>query len=132
MVLKKGCLVLVIVGLYMILLMFSGLHVPTNILLRTIPPFVIVGVLLWKSPRWTMAVVALYFIAVAVYVLFHNDIMGPMQFEISDRPFDVPAQFHRSWRYYWCMAYMHEVAWLWGIPSIILCGIVRLANIVKA
>lgn len=60
--------------------------------------------------------VTLYFIAVAVYVLFHNDIMGPMQFEISDRPFDVPAQFHRSWRYYWCMAYMHEVAWLWGHP----------------
>lgn len=117
---KKGCLILMGIGLYMILLVMFGLHVPTSMFLQTLPPFVIVGALWWKSPRWAKVIVTLYFVAVAIYVLFHNDIMGPMQFEISDRPFNVPAQFYHSWRYFWYMAYMHEVAWIWGIPSIII------------
>lgn len=124
--LKNGCFVLMVVVLYLLLFVTTCLHVPTNMFLTSLPPFVIVGFLLWKSPMWAKAVVAIYFVAVAVYVLFHNDIMGPMEFEINDRPLNVPGQFNYSWRYFWVMAYIYEVSWIWGVPSLIFSVIIKL------
>lgn len=124
--LKNGCVVLMVVVLYLLLFVTTCLHVPTNMFLTSLPPLVIVGFLLWKSPIWAKTVVAIYFVAVAVYVLFHNDIMGPMKFEISDKPLNVPGQFNYSWRYFWVMAYIHKVSWTWGVPSLIFSVIIKL------
>ena len=117
---KKGCLVVGIcmgIMIYLILVVLYLFHVPMSLFLRMLPPLVIVGLLLRHTPKWVKAVVGVLLVVVSIYVLFNNDIKGPMEFAISDRPFDIPAQFYHSWRYFWWMAYLYDVSWTWGVPS---------------
>ena len=116
-------IIICIVLIYLGLIMLSIFHVPMSMLLRMLPPFVLVGLLLRQTPTWVKVTVTVLLVIVGVYVLFDNDIMGPIEFSICDRPFDMPAQFYYSWRLYWLMAYLCDVSWIWGIPSclIVLC-----------
>lgn len=63
--------------------------------------------------------VAVLFPVVGYYVLYHNDIPGPLEAYNMDRPVDVLSHFHDSWRYYWVMEYLDRVAWRWCIVSVI-------------
>ena len=119
---KRGCYVAG-VGLgilaYLILVMLSVFHIPMSLFLRMLPPIVIVGLLQRKAPTWVKGVVGGWFVVVAVFVLFNNDILGPIGFAIRDMPINMPAQFYHCWRYFWTMCFMYEVSWAWGIPSFI-------------
>ena len=119
---NKGCLwagVCLGVLAYLVLVVLSVLHLPMSLFLRMLPPIVVVGLLLRKTPTWVKGVVGAWLVVVAVYVLFNNDILGPIGFAIRDRPIDTPAQFYHSWRYFWTMCYLYEVSWTWGVPSMI-------------
>ena len=105
--------------LYLFLLVISIFYIPLSLFLRMLPPIVVVGILLRKTPGWVKCVVAVWLIIAGVYVLFYNDIIGPMTFTIRDRPFDMPGQFNHSWRYFWVMAYFLELSWTWGVPSVL-------------
>lgn len=104
---------------YLFLLVISIFHVPMSMFLRILPPLVVVGLLLRNTPLWVKCAVGGWLVMMGIYVLFNNDIIGPMTFRICDRPFDMPAQFYYSWRYFWVMAYLLELSWVWGIPSFI-------------
>ena len=55
-----------------------------------------------------------------VYYLFNNNIAGPMQFRITDRPIDTPSQWGNNWRLYWIGVYASTVAWIGGVISIVV------------
>ena len=105
--------------LYLFLLIISIFYIPVHLFLRMLPPIVIVGLLLRNTPRWAKCLVVCMLLITGIYVLFNNDIIGPMTFQIHDRPFDIPEQFNNSWRYYWVMAYMLQLSWTWGVPSVL-------------
>lgn len=107
------------IWIYLFLLVISIFHVPMSMFLRILPPLVVVGLLLRNTPLWVKCAVGGWLVMMGIYVLFNNDIIGPMTFRICDRPFDMPAQFYYSWRYFWVMAYLLELSWVWGIPSFI-------------
>lgn len=107
------------IWIYLFLLVISIFYVPMSLFLRMLPPLVVVGLLLRNTPLWVKCVVGGWLVVMGIYVLFNNDIIGPMTFRICDRPFDMPAQFYYSWRYFWVMAYLLELSWVWGIPSFI-------------
>jgi hypothetical protein len=113
----RNLIIIGIVLIYLMLVVFFYFHAPMLLLLRMLPPLVIVGLLLRHTPKWVKIVVGMMLVVACVYVLFNNDIKGPMEFALSDRPFDMPAQFHHSWRYFWLVVYLHEVSWMWGITS---------------
>ena len=72
-----------------------------------------------RETNWVKNVVVGLLVFAGVYTLFYNDILGPMEFMIRDRPIDMPAQFYHSWRYYWVVCYLYETFWRWGVPSVI-------------
>ena len=111
--------VVIAILVYFFLLVISIFHVLMALFLRMLPPIVVVGLLLRKTPLWVKYVVGGCLVMMGIYVLFNNDIIGPMTFRISDRPIDMPAQFYHSWRYFWVMAYLLDLSWTWGIPSVI-------------
>ena len=117
---SKGCGIAVGICFYIILVYSSCWHLPTSLFLRMLPPLVVIPLLLRGTHVWLKYVVAILFGGVALYMLFCNDIIGPMEFSICDTPVDVPAQFNHSWRYFWVMAYLYEVLWTWGVLSLIL------------
>ena len=111
---------LIIIGIvlvYLALVVLSIFHVPMSLLLRMLPPLVIVGLLLRRTPKWVKIFVCVMLVVAGVYVLFNNDIKGPIAFAICDRPIDIPAQFLHSWRYFWWMAYLYDVSWIGGVSS---------------
>lgn len=111
--------------LYLFLLLVSIFHVPLSLFLRMLPPIVVTLLLLRHTPIWAKGVIGVLLVMVGVYVLFNNDIIGPMEFAIRDMPFDMPAQFYHSWRYFWWMAYLYEVSWAWGFLSCLLLVIYK-------
>ena len=113
----RNLIIFGIVLIYLMLVVFFYFHAPMLLLLRMLPPLVIVGLLLRRTPKWVKIVVGMLLVVACIYVLFNNDIKGPMEFAISDRPFDMAAQFHHSWRYFWWVVYLYEVSWMWGITS---------------
>lgn len=116
---KSGCVLAVVIVVYLFLVMISIFHVPMSLLLRMLPPIVVVVLLLKGKPIWVKSVVVGLLLLTGVYTLFYNDILGPMGFMIRDRPIDMPAQFYHSWRYYWVVCYLYETLWRWGVLSVI-------------
>ena len=89
------------------------------------------GLLLRKTLIWVKDVELVLLVISGIYLLFYNDIIGPMAFQIRDRPIDMPAQFYHSWRYFWVVAYLYEVSWTWGflaVPFLLGYKIIRKWN----
>ena len=116
---KHICLWGIVILVYIFLFLISIFHVPMSLYLRMLPPIVAVVLLSKGKPIWVKSVVAGVLVLTGVYTLFYNDILGPMDFMIRDRPVDMPAQFYHSWRYYWVVCYLYETLWKWGVLSVI-------------
>lgn len=114
-----GCLWVVVIVIYLFLLLISTLYAPMSLFLWTLPPIVFVLLLLKGKPFWVKSTVIGSLLLIGVDTLFDNDIIGPMEFMIRDRPINTPGQFYYSWRYYWVMMYFYIVAWRWGSVSVI-------------
>ena len=71
------------------------------LVVSSLMPMTAVILMLRRKPLWVWGVVALIFLTIGVYYVFHNDIKGPMEFMICDRPIDVPAQWHHCYRFFW-------------------------------
>ena len=79
-----------------------------------------VVVMLKGKPWWMWLVIALIYIVFGVDLLYNNDIIGPMEFMICDRPFDYPAQWYHCYRFFWAGVLLNLIAWSAGIISIII------------
>ena len=112
-----GCL---IIFLYLVLFMVCRFQSPESYVLGMVPMVVIVLLLVRKEPGWMKGLVAVLFPVVGYYVLYHNDIPGPLEAYNMDRPVDVLSLFHNSWRYYWVMEYLDRVVWRWCIASVVI------------
>lgn len=98
-----GCLIIVI---YLVLLVMCRLQSPESYVMGMIPPLVVVLLLVWKEPAWMKGLVAVLLPVVGYYLLYHNDIPGPLEAYNMDKPVSVLSRFHDSWRYYWVMEYL--------------------------
>ena len=81
---------------------------------------VVVLLLIWRESGWMKGLVVVLLPVVGYYVLYHNDIPGPLEAYNMDRPVDVLSHFHNSWRYYWVMEYLDRVVWRWCIASVVI------------
>ena len=60
------------------------------------------------------------FIVIGVYYVFNNDIVGPMEFAIRDRPIDTPSQWYNSYRFFWTGIVVELVTKFAGFVSVLL------------
>ena len=67
-----------------------------------------------------LKVIALIYIVIGIDLLFNNDIIGPMEFTICDRPFDYPAQWYHCYRFFWAGVLLNLIAWSAGMISMII------------
>lgn len=72
-------------------------------------------------------VVALIFLTIGVYYVFNNDIVGPMEFRIRDRPIDTPAQWHHCYRFFWTGIVVETVSQFAGMVSVIVISSIGFA-----
>ena len=79
-----------------------------------------VVVMLKGKPWWMWLVIALIYIVIGIDLLFNNDIIGPMEFMICDRPFDYPAQWYHCYRFFWAGVLLNLIAWSAGMISMII------------
>lgn len=79
-----------------------------------------VVVMLKGKPWWMWLVIALIYIVFGVDLLYNNDIIGPMEFMICDRPFDYPAQWYHCYRFFWAGVLLNLIAWSAGMISMII------------
>lgn len=113
--------VCVIAGcLYFYMLILSIFYQPGYVILFGLVPVMAILSMLKGKPIQIWLVVLLIFILSAVYYLFNNNIAGPMQFRITDRPIDTPSQWGNNWRLYWFGIYASTVAWIGGVISIVV------------
>ena len=105
---------------YIIVMFLLMLYQPGRMLLSSLLPIMAVLALLKGKPKWMWGIVALIFLIIGVYLLFNNDIIGPMTFRICDRPIDIPAQWGHNYRLFWSFALLQMVAHLAGILSIMV------------
>ena len=63
---------------------------------------------------------SLIYIVFGVDLLYNNDIIGPMEFMICDRPFDYPAQWYHCYRFFWAGVLLNLIAWSAGMISMII------------
>ena len=75
-------------------------------------------VMLKGKPWWMWLVIFLVFLVIGIDLLFDNDIIGPMEFMICDRPFDYPAQWHHCYRFFWAGVLLNMIAWSAGVISV--------------
>ena len=79
-----------------------------------------VAVMLKGKPGWMWLIIASVFIVFGIVLLYNNDIIGPTEFMICDRPFDYPAQWFHCYRFFWAGVLLDLIAWSAGIISIII------------
>ena len=108
--------------LYLCALFLSIFYQPSSVLLSALLPVMAVLAMLKGKPLWMWGLVGLIFLAIGVFSLFYNNIIGPMTFMICDRPFDVPAQWGHCYRLFWSAALFKMVAYRAGILSILVMG----------
>lgn len=110
--------------LYICAMFLCLFYQPGSVLLSALLPIMAVLAMLKGKPLWMWGLVALIFLAMGVFSLFYNDIIGPMTFMICDRPIDVPAQWGHCYRLFWSALLFNIVAYRAGILSIlVLSGI---------
>jgi hypothetical protein len=79
-----------------------------------------VAVMLKGKPWWMWLIIAFVFISFGIFLLYNNGIIGPMEFMISDRPIDYPAQWYHCYRFFWTSVLLNLIAWSASIISIII------------
>ena len=117
---------LIVACLYYVMLIITIFYQPLFVALFGLVPIMAVLAMLKGKPRKMWLVVAMIVLVSAVYYLFDNDIAGPMQFRMSDRPIDTPSQWGNNWRLYWLGVYASTVAWIGGVISIVVLFLYRL------
>lgn len=116
----------IVACLYYVMLIITIFYQPLFVVLFGLVPIMAVLAMLKGKPRKMWLVVAMIFLVSAVYYLFNNDIAGPMQFRMTDRPIDTPAQWGNNWRLYWLGVCASTVAWIGGVISIVVLFLYRL------
>ena len=108
--------------LYICAMFLCIFYQPGSVFLSALLPIMAVLAMLKGKSLWMWCLVALIFLAMGVFSLFYNDIVGPMTFMICDRPFDVPAQWGHCYRLFWSAVLFKIVASRAGILSILFMG----------
>ena len=88
-----GCLIIVI---YLVLFFMCRFQSPESYVMGMVPIVVIVLLLIWRDPAWMKGLVAVLLPVVGYYVLYHNDIPGPLEAYNMDKPVKVLSHFHDS------------------------------------
>ena len=104
---------------------------PIFCLMSSLMPLTAVGLMLRGKPFWMWGVIALIFLIIGVYYVFHNDIIGPMEFRIRDRPIDTPAQWHHCYRFFWTGIVVETVTNIAGFVSVIFLSVLPLKKNVR-
>lgn len=119
----KGSLVVLGCSLYLFLWNYAFMQCqPLSILM-----FVLVTV--WAiytsakgTPKILKVIIAALFLGIGIYMVFHNDIDGPLIFSIIDRPIDRPSQWLHCYRFYWTGMILHMTVWDASFLSLLLLG----------
>ena len=119
----KGSLVVLGCSLYFFLWNYAFMRCqPLSILM-----FVLVTV--WAiytsakgTPTIIKVIIAALFLGIGIYMVFHNDIDGPLIFSIIDRPIDRPSQWLHCYRFYWTGMILHMTVWEASFFSFLLLG----------
>ena len=87
--------------------------------------------MLRKKPLWVWGVITAIFLIIGVWYVFNNDIIGPIEFMIRDRPIDTPAQWYHCYRFYWMGVVIETVTNIAGVVSVLLMLALQLFPKVK-
>lgn len=113
------------------LFLFALFWQPVFCLMSSLLPMTAVILMLRRKPLWMWGVVALIFLTIGVYYVFHNDIKGPMEFMICDRPIDVPAQWYHCYRFFWTGFVVETVTHMAGFVSVLFLSVLPLKKIAR-
>ena len=74
------------------------------------------------TPKILKVIIAALFLGIGIYMVFHNDIDGPLIFSIIDRPIDRPSQWLHCYRFYWTGMILHMTVCDASFLSLLLLG----------
>ena len=74
------------------------------------------------TPKILKVIIAALFLGIGIYMVFHNDIDGPLIFSIIDKPIDRPSQWLHCYRFYWTGMILHMTVWEASFFSFLLLG----------
>lgn len=118
------CSAIIVACIYLAnMFLFAMFWQPAFCLMSSLMPITAVILMLRRKPLWVWGVVALIFLTIGVYYVFNNNIVGPMDFRIRDRPIDTPAQWYHCYRFYWCGVVAETVSQFAGFVSIIVIAV---------
>ena len=98
---------------------FAFVCQPLFVLLSILLPIVVVLILLKDSLLSIKLLVLSIFVGATIFIVFHNDIDGPLTFMRCDRPIDTPSHWFRCWRFFWFGNILHLSVWLASLLSLI-------------
>ena len=115
---------IIIACLYFDVMAISALFFqPLHFLMMCVVTTSAVLLLLKGKPKWLWGVVAFIYLGLGVYYLFNNDIVGPMEFMIRDRPVDVPVQWNHCYRFFWSGVLMGMITTTASYCSVVVIAI---------
>jgi len=115
---------IIIACLYFDVMLISALFLqPLHFLMMCVVTTSAVLLLLKGKPKWLWVVVAFIYLILGVYYLFDNDIVGPMEFMIRDRPVDVPAQWNHCYRFFWSGVLMEMITTTASYCSVVVIAV---------
>ena len=113
--------VLITACLYLDIMFITGLSwQPLRYLMSIMLPVCSTLVMLKGRPIWIWIVIILVYLSVGVYCFYNNDIVGPMEFMIRDRPIDVPAQWYHCYRFFWGAVLLNLISSMAGVISVLI------------
>ena len=74
------------------------------------------------TPKILKVIIAALFLGIGIYMVFHNDIDGPLIFSIIDKPIDRPSQWLHCYRFYWIGMILHMTVCDASFFSFLLLG----------
>ena len=111
----------IIASLYLFSLFLAVLFMqPLFCLMSSVLSLTAVAVLFKGKPVWLKIVVISIFLVFGAFYLFYNNIVGPMSFQIADMPFDMPGQWHHSYRFFWVGIYVESVCFIASTISVLI------------
>ena len=114
-------------GLYILFIMVSGIfYQPLNCLMSSCLSICAVYAILKNREHWQWLAVMGIFLIAGAFCLFHNDIIGPMEFMIRDMPIDMPSQWLHCYRFFWAGIFIKMSTFSASILSILFLFIVSI------
>jgi len=124
--------VLITACLYLTIIFITGFSwQPLMYLMSIMLPVCSTLVMLKGRPIWIWIVIFLVYLSVGFYCLYNNDIVGPMEFMIRDRPIDVPAQWYHCYRFFWGAVLLDMISSMAGVISVLILFLYRVRAIWK-